>query len=232
MSIEGRVQLDSTWETVMYLSIIDDFKYLNAASYQLLLAELPLDSTGRYFLNIEGLPENDYLYRLHIQKRGDPISTIIIGGDNQNFVHFLANSESKIIFNCGPNDAPFSQCGAQGEGENNSLLQIFTLQRNLNSSPKVSTAQNRQRLINETRNEFLLIIEKSPNMLIKMLALHFLEGMTEDLDLGVYKGVHESISSHDSSSYVNHFKEKYDYLKYQQKSSSNQIYFMDCHWPF
>ena len=101
MELEGEINVDSTWRQAVYISIINKFKDLNTASYHFLIAEVPLDSNGRFKVEINGLPEQDHLYRVHICPDGDPISTIIVGGQSENFLHFIANARSHITITGG-----------------------------------------------------------------------------------------------------------------------------------
>lgn len=95
--IEGNLILDNTWEKAIYLSAIPSFDEMYTASDDMIVFWTEIDSSGYFRLSGDFLPEEDQLYRLHISLKGDPVSTIMIGGKNQNFTFFIANNHSQIF---------------------------------------------------------------------------------------------------------------------------------------
>ena len=94
--IKGHINLDKEWSPVLYVSVINSFDDLHTASYDFLRFQVAIDSTGYFeFKNLE-LDAEDRIYRLHLCKKGDPVSTIIIGGQEENFIHLIMNKESDI----------------------------------------------------------------------------------------------------------------------------------------
>ena len=89
--IEGTVRADSSWEKVVYLSLIPSLEDMHTVSLDMIAMQTPLDDEGKFRFQGDYLPEGDKLYRIHISKKGDPPSTIIIGGDDHNHFFLIGN---------------------------------------------------------------------------------------------------------------------------------------------
>ncbi|MEM1121773.1 MAG: hypothetical protein AAGJ18_15080 [Bacteroidota bacterium] len=85
--ITGQINLTSEWSPQIYLSAINDFDDQNVASEDFVINVGEIAADGFFTLEGNNLPSEDRLYRLHVCKKGDPISTIIIGGKEENHVH-------------------------------------------------------------------------------------------------------------------------------------------------
>lgn len=94
--ISGRLIADGSWERTVYLSKIPDFSGMYTMSRKMIVAESPLDSTGNFRFDLTSLPDDETLLRLHMVKRGNPATTLIIGGDEENHFFFLAHNRSRI----------------------------------------------------------------------------------------------------------------------------------------
>ena len=96
-AISGRIQLDSAWEQRIFLSSITDFEDLTVASEQFLIAETELDSSGNFSFDALELPNENLVYRIHGILKGDPVSTIFIGGNHQNHIHFIYHPKTNAF---------------------------------------------------------------------------------------------------------------------------------------
>lgn len=94
--IEGHVTLDSIWEPKLYLSYISDFSKMYTMSNSMIIAESEVDASGYFKFNIDFLPKENSLYRIHISKRGTSKVSIIIGGNDENHFFLVANNKSYI----------------------------------------------------------------------------------------------------------------------------------------
>ena len=95
-TIEGKLQIDSIWAPVVYLSHIPTFNDMNTMSNEMIIAEAQLDSLGTFKFSTKSLPKQDNLFRLHISKKEAPAASLIIGGKEENHLFFIANSNSSI----------------------------------------------------------------------------------------------------------------------------------------
>ena len=92
--IEGNLWLDSSWAPVVYLSAIPSFDQMQTVSNEMIILRAEVDTEGYFSLKGDFLPPQDHLYRLHLSKKGDPPSTIIIGGKDENHLFLILNNYS------------------------------------------------------------------------------------------------------------------------------------------
>lgn len=92
----GNIILDSTWNPVIYLSLIPTFDQLNSMSNQMIIESSELDIHGNFSFSTEYLPAGNNIYRIHLSKKGDPPASLIIGGKDENHMFVVANKESSI----------------------------------------------------------------------------------------------------------------------------------------
>ncbi|MCK9325971.1 MAG: helix-turn-helix transcriptional regulator [Bacteroidales bacterium] len=93
--IRGHIHLDTTqWAPVAYLSLIPDFNQLYSISRKLMIQEAIITSSGDFLLDINSLPSEDHLYRIHFSKKDDSPASLIIGGVDENHLFLIANNRS------------------------------------------------------------------------------------------------------------------------------------------
>lgn len=97
--IRGKLNIDTTWNRVVYLSIIPSLEQLNSISNQMIIEKSDLDKNGRFSFRTDYLPVENYVYRIHISKKGDPPASLIIGGKDENHTFLIANNQSYISVN-------------------------------------------------------------------------------------------------------------------------------------
>lgn len=95
-TIKGNIAIDSTWNTIVYLSIISNFDQLNSMSNQMIIDKTAIDKNGNFCFETNYLPAENYIYRIHSTKKGDPPASLIIGGKDENHLFFIANNKTKI----------------------------------------------------------------------------------------------------------------------------------------
>ncbi|WP_319482636.1 helix-turn-helix transcriptional regulator [uncultured Draconibacterium sp.] len=95
-SIKGKLIADSTWNQVVYLSLIPGFDQLYAMSNQMIIDHAEIDNNGHFSFETSYFPTKHRLYRLHISKKGDPPASLIIGGKDENHMYLIANKQSNI----------------------------------------------------------------------------------------------------------------------------------------
>lgn len=170
--IEGSIQLDSTWSTHVYLSYISAFSEMHSMSNEMIIAETNIGELGNFEFDLDFLPEEDRLYRLHISKKEDSKTSLIIGGQNENFLLFIANRKSKINFKTSSKNPPFRKVDFYNHPENATFQNITDLVFTTDSIASISKAAKRK-FIGENLNTTLLqIADTSSNALISLYALH------------------------------------------------------------
>jgi DNA-binding CsgD family transcriptional regulator len=94
--IKGILILDDSWERNIYISYILSFEKKFAVSDNMIIASSPIDSIGRFTIELDKLPVDWSLLRLHIVKKGNPPASLVIGGQDENYYFIIANRSSKI----------------------------------------------------------------------------------------------------------------------------------------
>ncbi len=113
-SINGRLNIDSTWNKVIYLSLISNFEQLNSMSSQMILESSELNKSGNFTFETDYLPTKNNLYRIHLSKKGDPRASLIIGGKDENHLFFISNNQSNIFIQNSNKNSLFGNTEIEG----------------------------------------------------------------------------------------------------------------------
>lgn len=219
-TIKGKLKLDNSWQSVVYLSMINSFDDLNTASYDFLVFEAPVDSTGYFEMTGMILPEDYRLYRLHIVKKGDPVSTIIIGGKDENFIHLTMNEKSEIELVSDEDKPEFQNSLVKGGEPNRELQYLFNLQKELQAPPALPSKQNREMLKEQVLKKYQALVDTSSFSIIKLMAIYLMMESAGKPDLELMEKVKSNIRFSDSSSpYYQAFVDQLDYLKFHSEKS-------------
>ncbi len=224
MVLEGQVKLDPEWEPLLYLSVIEDIDDLHTASYQFLIAEIRLDSTGEFRVEINGLPKSDHIYRLHVCQKGDPVSTIIIGGKQENFIHFIGNAGAMVSVFQPPGESFFRDVTVRSVPANASFQQLLSWRRQLRGTARISSEQNELRLRRDFVNRFAKMADTSSNSLVRICAVQFLEEIADEPPLDLYRRLERELSPADTSPYASQFRERAAYLAFQFGENSKPFF--------
>ena len=212
--INGKIKLSDEWRPVVYLSHINSFDDLNTASYHLLIAESDVDEKGYFSFDSLNIPEYDQVFRLHVCKWDDPVSTIIIGGQEQNHLHFLMNSSSVIEFDI----HSFYDFEVIGHPGNSSLMELFDLKRQMHVPLDIPSEQNRKLHKEFIKEQFVSIAEKSEFNVNRLLAVYLIH---QSFDPKEFEPLFEALDSElsqlgDSSHYFDMFHAQVQFLKYNR----------------
>lgn len=223
--IKGQVVLDNEWKPIIYLSFLNSFNDLNTSSYDFLIDIAEIDSSGYFEMQIDDLPDDNRLYRLHICKINDPISTIIIGGKDENFIHFIMKREDVIEIQ--GQSSEFSKSIISGNPANLSLSKVIETRNNLYKQPDVPSQQNRAFLREQVLKDFQTIADTSSDAIIKLLVTHFVNKSFRSINKFMfYKRIHKGISGIDQSNpYYKVFLQELNFLSYnyKEKTSTNKF---------
>jgi DNA-binding CsgD family transcriptional regulator len=167
--ISGRLVLDTTWRREVYISLIPDFNQMYTASDALIIARAPIDTTGYFSVSFDA-HKGQALYRLHIIKNGDPASTLIIGGRDENHVFFISDTAGKTGINHLDKAAPFSQSVITGPVAVKELQQFFTVMRQGDS---LHGRDGREWL----KNKLVSMADSSSSQLVSLLAISYTFGL-------------------------------------------------------
>jgi DNA-binding CsgD family transcriptional regulator len=137
----GQLSLDSTWNKTIYLSHIPAFKKMYSMSRSMIIAESEIDSLGNFEINLDFLPQDDHLYRLHVSKKNSAIASIIIGGKEEN--HFFLTANQNSVIEIESNSHTFSDITILQSSTNKVVKKIDDIVKLIDSttyySPKVKS---------------------------------------------------------------------------------------------
>jgi DNA-binding CsgD family transcriptional regulator len=125
--IQGKVNLDSTWVHTAYLSHIGHFTDMYAINYEIILGEAPVDNSGLFHFDKDMLYPGDHLYRLHFVRNGSPPATLIIGGNDENHIFFIANPSENVFITASGEKNPWNETEFSGYSANDVVLQAEQL---------------------------------------------------------------------------------------------------------
>ena len=220
-NVKGRLVFDDSWAPIVYLSVIDNFDDLQTASYDFLRYQTELDSSGYFeFIDLD-LPKEDLIYRLHICKIGDPVSTILIGGQEENFIHFIMNKDAEILLKGSEYSVGLADYQVFGDPSGEGLTSLFDLQKKLNTPLDLPSENNREFVKERVFTAFQTIIDTSSNSVVPLLALHFIgEGFANDDHLELMEKVKNKLAYVEGSSpYYEDLLEEMRFLKFQSGQS-------------
>lgn len=137
--IKGNVNVDSTWQRVVYLSLISSFDQLYSMSNQMIIESSKIDETGRFSFETDYLPAENYIYRIHLSKKGDPPASLIIGGKDENHLFLIASNKSNLLIENKSNESLFGRVDINGYQPSKMLreideMELFVDTANFNST--------------------------------------------------------------------------------------------------
>ncbi len=163
--------LDSSWAKQVYICAIPEFNQMYTASDELITGRGVIDSAGYFTLKFS-CKQEPLLYRLHVIKKSDPASTLIIGGKDENFVFFIAKAQDYIYLKHINKNMPLSQNDVQNTPANKELARLFSI-LNYSSNQKVRT--DRERL----KNQLIDLADSSSSQLVSLLAISNTFGLSD-----------------------------------------------------
>lgn len=170
-TISGILHLNKDWNPVIYLSYISSFDELYALSSEMIITGTAIDSAGAFTFNIDFLPKEDRLYRLHITKKEAPVSSLIIGGKEQNHFFIVANNRSNMEIE-GAKNSLFNDVSIIGDGYTNSLLQIDRIASSLDSISYEATTLQKDFEAKVIYDKLRMIADTSSHSLVSLYALY------------------------------------------------------------
>ena len=148
----------------IYISQIPDFNQMFTASSKLIIAKANIDSTGKFKIAFTD-SKWETLYRLHIVKKNEPAATLTIGGEDENYVFFIAKDLSQVYLKASDNGKILNQINikdGKSNDELNSLLKLI-------SDNSISR--------DSLKDQLVVTAEKSNSELVGLLAVYSAFGL-------------------------------------------------------
>jgi len=170
--IYGDIKLDSAWNPVVYLSLIPNFeeRFTMASGY--IVEKANIDAQGRFYFSTSFLPEEDAFYRIHISKKGDPPSTLIIGGNDENFKFFITNKNERIEIGSTVDGSSVRDFELTGYAPNVQLATIKQWADVVDSANFAGTQIKRELIENAFAEKMRLLADTNSNALVSLFALY------------------------------------------------------------
>ena len=206
--LKGIIQIDSSWSSDIYLSYIPTFSDIYSMSSEMIIADTKIDSQGYFEFDLDFLPNEQRLYRLHISKKEDSKNSLIIGGLNENYLVFIASRDSKIKLTGTSLTPPFKNVIFETHNENFEFQKITNLVFKKDSIASKS-GQSKRKFIEERLNEKLLsIADSSTNALISLYALHKIDFESNYHSNEIFYKNYLKKWSHLDDGYIEDFRKK------------------------
>ena len=169
-AISGRLILDDVWERAIYLSYIPSINERYSLSNEIIITGSSIDSTGYFSFDVNFLPKEDHLFRLHIVKKKSPVSSLIIGGREQNHMFIVANNSSNIFIE--GKDELFTNVLIKGSPSNMLIQQIDSISNTADNVPIDASALQRKFSAEKVYQELKRIADTTNHSLVSLYALY------------------------------------------------------------
>jgi DNA-binding CsgD family transcriptional regulator len=171
-SISGKLLLDSSWSSNIYLSHISTFDDMYVMSNEIIIAKTVIDSLGYFNFNIDYLPIEENLFRLHIVKKNDSPATLIIGGKDENHLFLIADRFSAIHLTNNSFYPPFKSVIFENSNENIAFQQITHYFFKADSVASESSASKRLLIEKQLEKDLFLIADTSNYFMVSLYAIY------------------------------------------------------------
>ena len=170
--VSGKLNLDNSWSSTLYLSHISSFEEIYLMSNKMIIAETVIDSLGNFQFQLDYLPKGENLYRLHVVKKEDSPATLIIGGKDENHLFLILKSTSNIQLSNSAYQSPFRKISYKSSPENTAFQQITEIVYKADSIASESSASKRSLIESKLYQDLKLIADTSTNFLVSQYAIH------------------------------------------------------------
>lgn len=153
--IRGSVDLDSTWERKVYLSLIPDLEDIHLCSEQLIIAQADIQSDGSFTLRGKVFPDQAHLVRIHVSKKGDPPATLVIGGKEENHCFLALSNDSDLQLEKATTGL-FDHFEIPGDPRNRALYFVDSLRQYFTVIDTAFSSLAYKEMVQEERAETLL----------------------------------------------------------------------------
>ncbi|MDC8003601.1 LuxR C-terminal-related transcriptional regulator [Aureisphaera galaxeae] len=170
--IRGKLQLDSIWDPVVYLSHIPTLNDMYHMSTGMIISEASLDSLGNFSFATDYLSEDDQLYRIHISKKGAPMGSLIIGGDEENHMFVVGNKYSSIVLENIPGNPPFTPVEIQGYRPAQELREVDRIYTYVDSTHFKGSSVKGEFVTKAIYEKLRFVADTSSHSLVSLYALH------------------------------------------------------------
>lgn len=120
-TVKGQVNINENWQPKIYMAAVNKLSDYYRTSPDMIIKSSEIDSTGKFEIKGDNLPNDKRFYRLYVMKtqNSDYDACLYVGGDDHNFVHIVLGNGEEVEINANPNGtAPFDEYQIIGQKEN------------------------------------------------------------------------------------------------------------------
>ena len=170
--IFGSIQLDSSWQPVVYLSYISSFNEMYTMSTEMIIANSDIAGDGSFEMPLDFLPESLGLYRLHVVKKDNTKLSLSIGGDDENHMFFVANRNSLIHLISTNGKTPFEEVEFVSSEVNQRFHEVTDIVSKSEELASQSGLAKRNFIMERLNEDLRTIADTSSVPLVGLYALH------------------------------------------------------------
>lgn len=171
ITIDGRAILDSSWTREIYVSKIPSLYDMYNSGNHLIIAQTKMDSLGNWSLKIP-TPDEPSLIRIQVKKKGDPITSLIIGTQDENH-GFLGLKGNKDLIYLNTEGRIFANFNTTNSLLNSQLKIIDSVSKHWEKLDSESSSQEEKLVFRKTAAEELLFIaDTTSSILPAIFAAH------------------------------------------------------------
>ncbi len=169
--IQGKLQLDSIWNPVVYLSHIPTLNDMYTMSNGMIISEAPMDSLGNFSFATQYFSEEDQLYRIHVSKRNSPAASLIIGGKEENHIFLIGNKNVSITIENVPGNPPFYPVAISGYEPSKEIREIDHIYSYVDSTHFGGSSMKGEFVTQAIYEKLRYVADTSSHSLVSLYAL-------------------------------------------------------------
>ena len=206
--VRGTLILDETWEPRIYVSLIETFEKEFTISESMIIGSSPLDTMGRFSIDLDNLPEGWSLLRLHVVKKGNPPASLSIGGLDENYFFLIANRYSVIELHNSPDKPVFRDLVISGAPYMNTFKSVTNLADYPNSLYYENSLIEKEFIEEVVSGKLKLIADTCTNPLVSLYALYQTDFYSDYEENPAFYKAYLSKWRNDNSSCFREFRRK------------------------
>lgn len=207
--ISGQLILDDSWERQIYVSFVETFEREYAVSNKMIVTSAVIDSIGNFRIELDKIPPEWSLLRLHIVKKGVSPSSLVIGSTEENYFFLIARRDSRIkLYNT--SEIPiFNNIRVEGAPYMDTFEYIRKLSGYANSIDYEDLLVEKEFIEDVVREKLKVVADTSKNSLVSLYAVYQTDFQSDYYDNPNFYNNYISKWKNENSSYFKSFRSKF-----------------------
>ena len=171
-NISGQLILDGSWERKIYISLIEDFNSEYTISNSLIVSSVVIDANGFFNIELDNIPQNWSLLRLHLVKKGETPNSLTIGGINETFMFLIARRNSEIRIKNTEDLPVFRNVTITGADYMETFRYVRKLMHYPNSIDYRNAMIEKEFIVDAVNEKLKIVADTCTHPLVSLYALH------------------------------------------------------------